>query len=108
MIMKIHPILCLSVAIALPQLALAKLPPKPALGQVEGTLDFCAQVDQRSAAKYQKYKKILIQGVPEQEVADARKSTEYKEAYDAIGEALGKVPKDQAVKACTALLKDDK
>ena len=107
--MKIHRILCLSAAIALPQLALAtKLPPKPALGQVEGTLDFCAQVDQRSAAKYQEYKKILIQGVPEKEVAEARNSTEYKEAYDAIGEALGKVPKDQAVKACTALLKGDK
>ena len=106
--MKIHRILCLSAAIALPQLALAKLPPQPALGQVEGTLDFCAQIDQRSAAKYQEYKKILIQGVPEKEVAEARKSTEYKEAYDAIGEALGKAPKDQAVKACTAFLKGDK
>src|SRR6266436_9728925 len=105
MFMKIHPILCLSAAIALPQLALTKLPPKPALGQVEGTLDFCTQVDQRSATKYQEYKKILIQGVPEKEVAEARKSTEYKAAYDTIGEALGKVPKDQAVKACTALLK---
>ena len=106
--MEICRILCLSATIAISQLALAELPPNSALGQVEGTLDFCAQVDQRSAAKYQKYKKILIQGVPEQEVAEARKSTEYKEAYDAIGEALGKVPKDQAVKACTALLKDDK
>jgi hypothetical protein len=42
--------------------------------------------------------------VPEKEVAEAREKAEYKEAYDAIGAALGKVPKDQAVKACTTLL----
>ena len=72
------------------------------------------RAQERPAAKgaYDKareeYKKILVQGVPEKEVAEARKSTEYKEAYDAIGEALGKAPKDQAVKACTAFLKGDK
>jgi hypothetical protein len=102
--MRLHHILCLSAVIALPQLALAKLPPNSALGQVEGTLDFCAQVDSRSAAKYQELKRLLVEGEPEREVMEARKTTEYKEAYDAIGEALGKVPKDQAVKACTSLL----
>ena len=101
--MKIHRILCLSAAIALPQLALAKLPPNSALGQVEGTLDFCAHVDSQSAAKYVDHKKLLVRDVPETEVAEVRKSQEYKDAYDAIGEALGKVPKDQAVKACTSL-----
>lgn len=102
--MRLYRILCLSAVIALPQLALAKLPPNSALGQVEGTLDFCAQVDPQSAAKYQELKRLLVQGEPEKEVAEARKTTEYKEAYDAISEALGKVPKDQAVKACTSLL----
>jgi hypothetical protein len=102
--MKIHRILCLSAAIALPQLALAKLPPNSSLGQVEGTLDFCVQVDSPSAAKYEEFKKRLVQDVPEKEVAEVRKSTEYKEAYDGISEALGKAPKDQAVKACTSLL----
>jgi len=38
-------------------------------------------------------------------VAEARKTTEYKEAYDSISEALGKVPKDQAVKSCSDFLK---
>jgi hypothetical protein len=103
--MKIHRILCLSAVIALPQLALAKVPPNSALGQVEGTLDFCAQVDPQSAAKYEERKKLLVQGEPEEEVAESRQTTDYKEAYDAIGEALGKVPKDQAVKACTSFLK---
>lgn len=71
---------------------------------MEGTLDFCAQIDSQSAAKYEERKKLLVQGEPEKDVAEARKTTEYKEAYDAIGEALGKVPKDKAVKACTSFL----
>jgi len=103
--MKIHRILCLFAVIALPQLAQATLPPNSALGQVEGTLDFCAQVDPPSAAKYEERKKLLVQGQPENEVAEARKTTEYKEAYDSISEALGKVPKDQAVKSCSDFLK---
>jgi len=102
--MKTHRILCLSATILISQLALATLPPSSALGQVEGTLDFCAQVDPQSAAKYAEHKKHLVQDVPEKDVAVARKSAEYKEAYDAIGAALGKVPKDQAVKACTTLV----
>ena len=106
--MKIHRILWLSAVLTLPHLALAKLPPSSALGQVEGTLDFCAQVDPQSAVKYQEYKKVLVQDASEKELAEARKSSEYKEAYDAIGDALGKVPKDQVVKACTSLVESKK
>ena len=102
--MNIYRILGLSAVLALPQLALAKLPPNSTLGQLEGTLDFCAQVDPQSAAKYQEFKKALVQGEPEKDVAEARQSSEYKNAYEAIGEALGKVPKGEAVKACTSFL----
>jgi hypothetical protein len=106
--MRFHRIVCLSALLALPNLALAKLPPNSALGQVEGTLDFCAQIDPQSAAKYQEFKKALVQGEPEKDVAEARKSSEYKEAYDAISEALGKAPKDEAIKACTSLVETKK
>jgi hypothetical protein len=106
--MKLHRIVCLSALLALPNLALAKLPPNSALGQVEGTLDFCAQIDPRSAAKYAEFKKALVQGEPEKDVAEARKSSEYKEAYDAISEALGKTSKDEAMKACTSLVETKK
>jgi hypothetical protein len=103
--MKIQRILCLSAAIVIPQLALAKLPlPNDAFGKVEGTLDFCAQIDSRDAAKYQEQKKLLVRDVPEEEVAAARETTEYKEAYAWIGEELGKMPKEKAVKACAASL----
>jgi hypothetical protein len=106
--MRLHRIACLSALLALPNLALAKLPPNSALGQVEGTLDFCAQIDPQSAAKYQEFKKALVQGEPEKDVAEARASSEYKNAYDAIGEALGKTPKEEAIKACTSLVEKKK
>src|SRR5947209_8418608 len=48
--MKMFRILCLSAMVALPPLALAKLPaPNGVLGTVEGALDFCAQADPGSA-----------------------------------------------------------
>jgi len=108
--MKIHRILCLGAAIVvIPQLALAKLPfSSDVFGRVEGTLDFCAQVDSRSAAKYQEQKKLLVRDVPEKELAAARETTEYKEAYAWIGGELGKVAKDKAVQACAASLEGGK
>jgi hypothetical protein len=103
--MKIHRILCLSAAFVIPQLALAKLPlPNDAFGKVEGTLDFCAQIDSKAAAKYQEQKKLLVRDVPPEEVAAARETTEYKDAYTEISDELGKLPKDKAAKTCAASL----
>jgi len=103
--MKIHRILCLSAAILIPQLALAKLPlPNDAFGKIEGTLDFCAQIDPHSAAKYQEQKKILVRDVPGQEVEAARETTEYKDAYTWISDELGRLPKDKAARTCAASL----
>jgi hypothetical protein len=50
----------------------------------------------------------LARDVPEKEVAAARETTEYKEAYAWIGDELGKLPKDKAVKACAASLEGGK
>ncbi|HYL13126.1 MAG TPA: hypothetical protein VEV41_08825 [Terriglobales bacterium] len=107
--MKIYRILCVALAIILPQLALAKLPfPNDAFGRVEATLDSCAQADPPSASKYQEAKKALVKDVPEKEVAEARASQEYRDAYDATTTEIGKQPKDKVVEACTASLKSDK
>jgi hypothetical protein len=37
--MKLHGVVCLSALLALPNFALVKLPPRSALGQVEGMLE---------------------------------------------------------------------
>ena len=103
--MKILRIACLGAAIALPQLALAKMPlPNEAFGRIEGALDFCAQADTGNAAKYQEQKKVLVQGATDDEVAEARASQEYKDNYKASTDELGKQPKDQARKTCAAAL----
>src|SRR5271169_959671 len=107
--MKIHRILCLGAALVVPQLALAELPlPNDAFGKIEGTLDFCAQIDSGAAAKYQEQKQLLVRDVPEKEVAAARETTEYKEAYAWISDELGKLPKDKSVKACAAAVEGAK
>lgn len=107
--MKIHRILCLGAAFVIPQLALAKLPfSNDAFGKIEGTLDFCAQANPQAAQKYQEGKKQMVRDVPEKEVAEARKTQEYKNAYQWVSAELGKVPKDKAVEACNAYLEGDK
>ena len=103
--MKIHRILCLCAAIAVPQFALAELPlTNDAFGKIEGTLAFCAEVNPKAAAKYKERAKPFVQGASEKELAEARQTKEYKEAFDWIRGELGKVPKPQAVKACTNFL----
>jgi hypothetical protein len=105
MTMKIHRILCLATAIVIPQVALAKLPfTNDAFGKVEGTLDFCAQVDPQAAPKYREQKKQIVRDVPEQEVAEARSTQEYKDGYEWVSTELSKVPKNKAVEACAASL----
>lgn len=107
--MRIDRIVVLTAAILLSHFALAKLPiTNDVFGKSEGTLDFCAQVNPQEAAKYQERKKSLVRGVPEKEVADARKTQEYKTAYEWITGELAKAPKDQALAACNAVLQGDK
>jgi hypothetical protein len=107
--MKTLRILCLVAAIVIPQLLLAKLPfTNDAFGKLEGILDFCAKADPQSAAKYQEQDKRLVKDLPENELAEARQSQEYKKAYDAVGSELGKEPTDKAAEACAASLEGDK
>src|SRR5271169_1615100 len=103
--MKLPRILCLGAALVIPQLVLAKLPaPNDSFGKMEGILDFCAQADSQAASKYQERKKVIAGDATEKEVAEARKTKEYKDGYQEISDQLAKVPKEKAVQACTAYL----
>lgn len=106
--MKTGRILCLSAAFLVPQLAGAKLPlPDDSFGKLEGILDFCAKVDPQAAPKYQERKKLIIDDATEKELADARQAQEYKDGYQEISKQLAHVPKEKAVKACSAYLEGD-
>ena len=101
--MKMNCILGFSVAVLVSQFALAKVPyTNDVFGKLEGTLDFCAQLDEPSAVKYQQRKQQLAKGATEAEVAEARESEEYKKSYDWVSEELPKAPKQDALKACKA------
>ena len=103
--MKVHRILCLGAAVVIPQLALAELPmPNDAFGKVEGTLDFCAQVDQESASTYQQAKKVAADDASEKEVAEARQTQGYRDGYQEVSDQLAKIPKEKVFKACAAYL----
>ena len=88
-------------ALAVPQLASAELPfANGTFGQLEGTLAFCAQVNPSAAMQYQEQGRLLVKGVAAKELAAARESAEYREAYDSMAAELGKISKDDAVKTC--------
>jgi hypothetical protein len=107
--MKTHRILCLCAAIVMPQLANAELPfPNDVFAKFEGTLDFCAQVNSKAAQTYEKGKKLLLQGATEKDASEARKTQEYKDAYESAKNELGKLPKNKALEVCTASLEDIK
>jgi hypothetical protein len=102
--MKIRAMVCLS-ALAVAPLALAKLTiTSQTLGQLEGTLKFCSDVNPKAEAKYKEFGKMLVKEATEEELKKARASGEYKESYDSITEQLGKAPKDKAVESCKAFL----
>jgi len=101
--MKMNRILSFAVAVLISQFALAKVPyTNEVFGKLEGTLNFCAQLDAPSAAKYQQRKKQLAQDATEDEIATARDSEDYKQSYNWISEELQKAPKGDTLKACKA------
>ena len=107
--MRIQAVFCFATAVLISQLALAEMPMSNDLfGKSEGTLDFCAQVKPASAAKYQERKKSLAKNATEKELADARESKEYQDAYSWITNEMRKMPKDQVSEACNAILQDNK
>lgn len=104
---RIYSLLCLGAAITLQQVARAELSlPSQALGQIEGTLDFCSELNPKSAAKYKEHGKAIVGKATEKELAQARNSAEYKESYNWIGGELRKAPKEDALKACSSFLED--
>jgi len=107
--MKMARMACFSAVLVLAPLAVGKLPvPNETFGRIESALDFCSQADPDSASKYQERKKALVQEASEQEIAEARASKEYKDGYEATSEDMGKQPKEQVKKTCTAAIQANK
>jgi hypothetical protein len=105
-LVKISSVLSACAAISISQLAAAKLPfANDEFGRVERTLSFCTELMPESAAKFQAIAKRYVGDAPEQELAEARKTPGYKEAYESNGALLAEMPKDRVIEACNAFLK---
>jgi hypothetical protein len=104
--MKINRILLVSTLIAIPGLTMAGLPfANDEFGKLETTLSFCAKLKPESAAKYQEIGKRYVGNAPEKELAEARKTPAYKEAYESNGALLADMQKEHVMEACDAFLK---
>jgi hypothetical protein len=104
--MKFNRVLLVCAAITLPQLTMAKLPfAIDEFAKVERTLSFCSELNPSSAAKYQEVAKRYLGNAPEKELAEARNTPEYKEAYESNGALLADMPKEHIIEACSAFLK---
>ena len=101
---RILSLVCLSTALAAPQVFAAELPAPDALGLIESLLDSCSKANPASAADYKKQREHLVQDVPDKDLAELRDSNEYKGAYKEISERFEEVSKDDAVQTCKVFL----
>jgi hypothetical protein len=105
-LMRINLVLLVCAAITVPQLTMAQLPfSNDEFGKVERTLSFCSDLKPDSAAKYQEMAKRYVGNASEQELAEARKTPEYIDAYESNGAMLADMPKEHVIEACNAFLK---
>jgi hypothetical protein len=74
-----------------------------ALGQVEGILKFCSQVNAQVAKNAQAQSVLLIGKASTKDLVEARNSAEYKAAREASSAERGKLDKKRAVETCSAM-----
>jgi hypothetical protein len=107
--MRIHRVLLVCAAMAIPQLSNAKLPfSNDVFGKVEGILNYCSEINAESVAKYRSVAETFVKDVPEKEVTEARKTMEYIDSYDGISTELNKTSKDISVQTCKAAVESNK
>jgi hypothetical protein len=104
--MKTHRILCWCAAIALPPLALAEPSfTAQSVGTSQAAVDFCARIDSATAAKLMA---LMEQSASGDELAKARGTDEYKEAYTRTSATLGGLPESEGADACSRFLDADR
>jgi hypothetical protein len=102
--------LALSIAVTVAPAAQADepLPDAKSLAMTEAILDHCAKIDPAYASNYQKRVQLVAQGASEEILAKVRKTDEYQQAHDSIVESLAKVDEQDAKKACSQALTENR
>jgi len=91
------------VCLALPPLTLADAPPPSAqaLGVAESVINYCGPIDAAAADRLRQMIKQLVQGASEPQLAEVRKSDEYRKAYDSVVDFVGKIDQRNAKRFCS-------
>ncbi len=101
--------LLLGVAFFLPQIGGAQLPiPNEALAKSESMLDFCVKANPKETDKYEKLRKEVVKDAADKDLEDARKTQEYKDAYQKQKEEFTKMPKDRTTEVCSVVISNVK
>ncbi len=92
--------------LALPAVAGADAPQPDAhaLGVAEGMINYCGPIDPASAEQVRQVIKQLMQGASELQLAEVRKSDDYRKAYDSVGDFTAKIDPRNAKKFCSESL----
>jgi hypothetical protein len=103
--MKTNLLVKFGLGIALCSSAWANAPTDPAtIGNIDGVLGFCQNVDPHSASDYRALRTALV-GVQSDRVRDAIQSTaEYQKARQFMQFLLGSEPSDWALQKCRDIL----
>jgi len=91
------------VGLALPPLALADAPSPSAqaLGVAESVINYCDPIDPAATHRLRQMIKQLVQGAGEPQLAEVRKSDEYRKAYDSVVDFVGKIDPRNATRFCS-------
>lgn len=102
--------LAMNLVIALAPLAQAEelVPDAKSLATTEAILDYCAKLDPAYASNYQKRVQLVTQGASAEALSKVRKTDEYQQTHDSIVESLAKVKEQDAKKACSQALVENR
>jgi hypothetical protein len=91
------------VGLALSPLALAdgSPPSAHALGVAESVINYCGPIEPAATDRLRQKVKQLVQGASEQQLAEVRKSDEYRKAYDSVVDFVGKIDQHNAKQFCS-------
>ena len=91
------------VCVALGLLAHAESPALNAqtLGFTESVLNYCGPIEPALALKLREKLRQLVARSTEQQIAEARKSDEYRKAYDSVSEFVAQVDGHDARRICS-------
>ena len=102
-------LLLLGFALLLPQFGGAQLPiPNEEFAKSESMLDFCEKANPKDADKYEKLRKEVVKDTADTDLAEARKTQEYKDDYEKEKAEFAKMPKERTSEVCSVVISNIK